>query len=599
MKISEFSKYLQTIEDNASRNFKIEELSKLFKKLNKDEIKPCMYMLDARIGPRFLPVVYNYSSKLMLRTLDELSDLDVRQLYKKYGDMGQTSQEVREGLSNKPKNYIIEEVYTIQKEIALLKGKGSQEAKMRKTEQLFLDLDPLSTRYVSRMILGNLRLGLNDKTVLDALSWAVSGDKSLRDQIERAYGVRSDLGLIAEIVLLEGVDKLDSLSLQVGVPLASKLVEREKDAEAIIDRLGTHLIQPKYDGLRAQIHMNRKGFKNLLSEFELKQTEPNLLNIETEDEVAIYSRNMDNITKMFPDIVKKMKTLENVESAILDSEVIGYDPSTKDFVPFQETIQRKRKYGIKGKADDIPVQVFIFDCLYLNGKDLTLEPLDSRMKILEKIIPKDDTLKVSENIIVKNIKELNRYFQKYVDQNLEGIISKKLDSIYKPGTRDYDWIKLKASSRSELVDTVDATIIGYYLGRGARAKFGIGALLVAVYNRKKDKFESLAKIGTGIKDDEWLKYKKVLDELKVPKKPDDVVIDKELYPDVWVEPKIVSEIEADEITKSKNHTAGRSKSSQYGYSLRFPRMKNFSRDKQATECTTVEEIIKMYSFRKK
>jgi len=597
MNIIEFSQFLKQIEENNSRNYKIEVLSKLLLNLKESELPASIYMLDGRIGPRYLPLVYNYSIKLMIRTLDKLAGETISQkLYHSLGDIGLAASKIREELMVNKKDLNINEVYDALTEIALKKGKGSQEAKINKMAELFLSLDVLSIKYVSRIIVGNLRLGLNYRTVLDAISFAIKGDKSLRGILDRAYGIRSDLGTITSIAMFSDIKSLKRIKLQVGVPLASKLVEREKSAEAIYKRLGEHIIQPKYDGLRAQIHLDKKGFKKILSISKQNKNDQKILDIADEDMVAIYSRNMDNITEMFPDIVRKVTTL-NVESLVLDSEVIGYNPKTEKFVPFQETIQRKRKYDVGGKVTSIPVKVKIFDLLCFNGNDLTLEPLQVRLEKLQKIIPSHDCmLEVSESIKVSSIDEMKKYFNKYIKVGLEGLISKKKDSIYKPGTRDFDWIKLKASASSEFVDTIDAVILGYYLGRGARAKFGIGALLVGVYDKEKDEFVSVAKIGTGIKDEEWREYKKALDQIEVKDKPDSVVVDRVLYPDVWVRPEIVSVIDADQITRSKHHTAGRSNKTGYGYSLRFPRMKQFKRDKQATDATTVKELIEMYEL---
>jgi DNA ligase-1 len=306
---------------------------------------------------------------------------------------------------------------------------------------------------------------------------------------------------------------------------------------------------------------------------------------------------MDNITKMFPDIVQAVEKL-SVDSVILDGEIIGYDTESGEYFSFQETMQRKRKYGIKGKVETIPVRGIVFDCLYINGKDITLQPLTKRLATLEKVIPsRSRVLRVSESINAESVKQMQDKFKEYINKGLEGFIAKKKDSLYKPGTRDFDWIKLKASSEEDFVDTVDTVILGYFYGKGARAKFGIGALLAGVYDSKRDKFVSVAKIGTGVKDKEWKLYKKELDEIALDKKPDNVEVEKSLEPDVWVNPEIVSEIEADQITKSKQHTAGKKSGEEQGYSLRFPRMKIFKRDKLPTDATTVAELIEMYKLR--
>lgn len=581
-----------------------EVLAKLLKELKPTEVKSAMYLLQGRIMPKFIPLEFNFSTKLLARNLSSGFNVDLDEVNKKLaklGDIGLVAESIVEGRKTKVEgNITITEVYEALLELAQLEGTGSQEAKGQMFIGLAKGLDPVSLRYVARIITGKMRLGLSDKTVLDALSWSIAGDKSLRKQVERAYGVRSDLGVISELVLTRGVKALDRLKLEVGTPLASKLVEREGSVEATFKRLGVCFVQAKYDGLRTQIHYSDKGFKdkprnlptNLGFEFEEKQDE----------KVRIFSRNMEPLTAMFPDIAEAVSKL-GVKSVVLDAEAIGYDSKTGKFFPFQETIQRKRKYGVGKKVSQIPIKVFVFDILTLNGKDLTQEKLESRIAVLKKLLSdklakKQSVLVFSESVLIKDEKTMEKIFRRDLKLGLEGIIAKDRDSTYDPGTRNYDWIKLKANIHDELVDTIDCVVLGYYHGRGARAKFGAGAFLVGVYNKKKDQFESIAKVGTGIKDEDWEGYVDQIKKIQINKLADNVVISKELMPDVLCRPEIVVVVAADEITKSKGHTAGRGKDGR-GFSLRFPRLKEWGRvDKKPEQVTSVEEIKKLYKLRK-
>lgn len=594
MLISEYSQYLKEFEENPSRNYKVELLAQMISELNYEEISAAMYLLNGRVVPKYESLEFNLSEKLILRALESLGGESVVNIFKEIGDIGIVAEKVRSGLrkGGTDINHMeLLSVYGELKEMALVGGKGSQESKLKAYSSLLIRVNPLSARYITRVIIGKLRLGLNEKTILDAVSWSVGGDKSMRDLLDRAYGVRADLGALLRDVKSKGIDCLKDLEIVPGVPVASKLVEREKGVEKIFERLGECIVQPKFDGLRAQIHYARNGFTREVKGDGIQQ----LLEIGTQDKVGIFSRNMEQITGMFPDIVQMLETLK-IDSVVFDSEIIGYNEDKDEFIPFQETMQRKRKYGVEAKINDIPIRVYIFDCLYIDGKDISREALDSRLEVLKSVIPKNNKmLKVSENVIVKSETQLSEVFEKYVAAGLEGLIAKVKDGPYEPGTRNYEWIKLKATSKVGFVDSVDAVVLGYYKGKGQRTKLGVGALLLGIYDKEKDSYFSLAKLGTGVKDDEWIRLKKMLSPIELPSKLDKVIVDKNLYPDIWVEPKVVIEVDYDQITKSKSHAAARDSFSGDGLSLRFPRMKQI-REKNAEQATSVEELVKMYKL---
>jgi DNA ligase-1 len=434
----------------------------------------------------------------------------------------------------------------------------------------------LEAKYITRILGGDMRIGLSIKSIFDALSIFLEGDKKYSDTIERAYGLKADLGSLGMMIKENGILGLD-IHPVCGVPVASKLVEREKDPEAIIKRMGECFVQPKYDGLRVQIHYNKKGFETIndlpLIKGDLKR-------------VKIFSRNMEDLTMMLPDVIKIIETLD-IESIILDGEAIGVDKISGLYMSFQDTIKRKRKYDIDRMSMDYPLQVNVFDIIELNGEDMTNKALRERLLLLKEIMngKENNMFKLSDSILVRSSVELKRLFKKYTDKGLEGIVAKEVDSSYDPGTRNYTWIKLKASSNKDMVDSVDAVIMGYYFGEGNRNKLGFGALLAGVYDKNIDKFVSLAKVGTGLTEKGIEKYKEKLDEYIVNKLPKEYLISKGLMPDVLVMPKIVISIEADSISKSKTHGGG--------YSLRFPRLIEFGRDRDPFDTTSIVELEEM------
>jgi DNA ligase-1 len=435
-----------------------------------------------------------------------------------------------------------------------------------------------------------MRLGFSDMTVLDALSWMVVGNKSLRPIGEKAYHVRPDLGFIGKVAKEQGFDALKKVTPQPFTPIIMMRAERLGSSEEIIKKLGKSIMEPKYDGFRLQIHYDKaKG------------------------DVKLYSRSLEEVSDMYPDIIEGVKKEVKADSIIMEGEAIGFDPQTGNFLPFQQTVQRKRKYDIAEKAKEIPLKLFAFEMVYLNGKSYLDEPFTERRAQMEKHIKQtgdifEDTVILAPQHVTEDPKELELLFDDAITRGLEGMIVKKMDGIYQPGARGFNWIKFKKSyGASSVNDTIDCLVMGYDYGKGKRADFGIGAFLVGVYDEEKDLFQTVAKIGTGLSDDEWRELQKRCETFKSDKKPALYDVDKFMSVDVWVEPEIVVEIKADIITRSPTHTAGRvlkpSKSGSAfdvetpGYALRFPRLESF-RDKKPEDVTSVKEVADLFSMQK-
>ena len=595
MKFIEFVQKLEELEQTSSRLSMTDILAGLLQNCSKkgDEIMQAVYLIQGRVAPQHEPIEFSFSEKLILRAIVQevhISKEIVDKVFKKAGDIGSLIEELN--LPERNSGLSISDVFEKLNLIAVTSGTNSQTFKEEIYRELFKKCSNLEVKYINRILTGNLRLGLSSKTVLDSLA-QISGDKkNNRIIIENAYGVRTDLGLIATLVITKGIDSMKGINVEPGTPVAPKLVEREKNSTTIFERIPDSIVQPKLDGLRVHAHYKKSGFKKFVTKKEIGFFEDKL------ETVKLFSRNLESLTDMFPDIVdavNKLAGVVNAESFIIDGEAIGIDLKTGAFLPFQETIKRRRKNDISAMSESHPVKLFTFDILELNGKDLLLKRTDERVEILRKMLEKgkSDKIIMTESTYVKSAKEIQSLFEKYVGEGYEGIIVKDVKSEYKPGTRNFDWIKLKAGSTEGLSDAIDGVVLGYYAGAGTRTKFGIGAILIGIYNKKDSKFYSLAKVGTGFKDADWAMIKPVLDKLKVDSIPDNVIISDSLRPDVIVVPQIVVEVEADMITKSKIHGGAE------GYSLRFPRLKIFGRDKDAEGATTVEEVKRMFELQGK
>ncbi len=596
MKFSELAAYFEKIESTSSRLTITHLLAELFKKLKYEEIRKTIYLLQGRVAPMFEKIEFGMAERMVIKSIILALNLEKRlfeKQYKKVGDLGKTVAYFKKQIKSfDEKDLSVLEVYDSLYKMAVASGVGSQEIKITILAGLIRQLDALSACYLVRIPIGVMRLGFSDMTVLDAFSWMVKGDKSLRQAIEKAYHVRPDLGFIGETIKKEGVEGLKKIKPEVFTPILMMRAERLSSSEEIIKKIGKTAVEPKYDGFRLQVHYNKSADRM----------------------VRLYSRNLEEVTYMYPDVIDGIKKEINAEKVILEGEAIGFDPQTGNFLPFQETVQRKRKYEIETKAKEIPLKLFVFELLYLNGKSYLNIPFLERRRTLEKIIKLTgdifkDTILIAPENIVEEEKKLELLFDDAISKGLEGIIAKKLDGLYQPGARGWNWIKFKRSYASKIEDTIDCLVMGYDFGKGKRTGFGIGAFLVGVYDKKGDRYVTVAKIGTGLSDEEWRELKKRSDKLKTDKKPAFYEVDKIMAVDVWIKPSLVVEIRADEITRSPVHTAGRtlkpSKNGQAvevdipGFALRFPRLERFRDDKRPEDVTTFEELEKMFRGHKK
>ncbi len=591
MLFSEFSSYLNQIETTSLRLEITRYLAELFKQLSPEEGREAAYLLLGQLAPSYRGLEFNLATKTMIKVVSRaynINEDEIRRLYKEKGDLGEVVFEVASQKKVKTRLSILE-VYDHLLKIAKEEGEGSVERKQFLMAELLRQLDPLSSKYVVRIPLGRLRLGFSQITILDALSWMLVGDKSWRPVLEKAYNVRSDVGIIVELVLhvyrkktsLEKFkNQLSLMTVTPGVPIRPALASRLASFKEIVAKLPRAALEPKYDGLRTQIHAWRQ-----------KTSAKKLLFEKTTDVVVkIFSRNLEDLTPMFPEIKESVVGLMEkfkLEGVILDGESLSYDPESGRFFPFQETIKRKRKYGVDKLRQERPIKTYVFDILYLNGDDLLNKPLTERRQKLNELLSQPvRCLNLTPQHIISSQKEMEDLFKKYVAAGLEGIMVKKLDSVYQAGARNFNWVKFKPSALAGVEDTFDLVVLGWYQGRGKRNKFGIGAFLVGLYDPQSDSYLTVSKIGTGLTDDQWRQLHQRCLKIKAEAKPFNYQVPKELECDFWTEPSLVVEIKADEITRSPLHTSG--------YALRFPRLVRFRDDKLPTQATTPTEIERMW-----
>jgi len=595
VKYSGFCEYLERMEKTSKRLEITDILAELIQNLSADEVEVGIFLSLGYLNPPYNQIKFNMADKMVLRALELCYGIEKAKVEKTYSDMGDLGDLAKvfadaAGLSldTEGADLTVQAIHNKMAALAADEGSGSQDRKVIALSDLLKELSPLSAKYSIRIVLGTTRLGFTEQTVIDALSKILSGDKSNSRKIEEVYNIHPNVGFIAKILKVDGIKGLEKIQLETGVPVLSQKAQRLSDPEEIVEKMnGTAWTEYKLDGTRVQLHMDRQkiGLDKKLDQNSLFSFNKGAIMVKT------FTRNLEENTYQFPDVVESALNQINAKSIILDGEAIGLDPKTGRYIPFQDMMQRKRKHNVGDYTKQIPLKYIVFDILYLNGKDLTPLSLYERHKILESAVKSGDVLEIAKHIETSDPAELWQFFESSKEKNLEGIMIKNLKSPYRAGAREFSWIKLKRSNTDILEDTIDCVVLGYYFGRGTRANFGIGGFLCGLWDPNEQVFTTLTKVGTGLKDEEWVELKKRCDKIKVKEPPKNIKFPKVLTPDVWVEPEIVVELGGDEISVSQNHTSG--------YALRFPRLITFRDDKSATDTTSPKEILALHKSQRK
>jgi DNA ligase-1 len=582
MQFSELSEYFGRIESTSLRNEKTVVLAEILKAATSLEVDKLTYLALGGLRPEFDRLEFNMAEALILRALSQATGktiAEVESKYHKLGDLGELVIALKQGEGEVTNSKSISEIYESLEKIAAEAGSGSQERKVSALAKLVKEAEAMSAKYIVRMVAGKLRLGFSDKTVIDALSYLESGTKEYSDRLDSAYQIRPDVGVLAKRVKEVGIETaVKETTVVMGTPIVPALAQRLKTAKEMIEKMGRVYCEPKYDGTRVQIHFSRKkqaqNAKPSAQVDMFSEEKPNYW-------VKTFTRNLDESSEMFPEL-QKMAEQVAADEVILDSEAVGYDPKTDKLVPFQLTITRKRKHGVEEATSSVPLRFFVFDIMYLDGKSLIELPLQERRKILDETVGAGEVLVVDDYIETDDPDILRQYHKKQLEQGLEGALVKQIEGKYMPGRTGFNWVKFKEAedSRAKLADTIDVVIMGYYLGKGKRSTFGLGAFLVGV--KAGEEIVTVAKVGTGISDEQFKVLHSRLTQHKTSEADPTYNVPKVLLPDVWVAPRIVVEVAADEITMSPTHSAG--------YALRFPRLVKFRDDKALEQITTLEEV---------
>jgi DNA ligase-1 len=550
-------------------------LVRLFKRTPKEEVGVVAYLCLGEVYPPFVGIELGLADKLVMRTLAEVADAKLEVIedeYRRTGDLGKTTEKLlakRAQMTLSKRALTVMKVYGTFEKICHSTGTGSQEMKMRLLSSLLVEATPMEASYITKLVLGKLRLGVADMTLLDALSVTYAGGKGAREDVERAYNLSSDIGDVAKTLVEGGITAIKGFKVMIGKPIRSQLAERMASLDEILQKLGGRAAaEYKLDGIRIQAHVAK-------------------------ERIFLFSRREENVTGQFPDVVEEIRRSSTAREAILDGECVPLDPNTGDLLPFQVVSQRRgRKHEIESMTKEVPVAYFLFDLLYLNGKDFTLLPYTRRREALEQVVKETERVRLTPRIVSSQAKEIEQFFERSIQEGTEGLVLKSLgpESIYEAGHRGFQWIKWKRSYRSEMRDTVDLVAVGGFSGRGKRAG-SYGALLMAAYDPKEEQFETVCKLGSGFSDEDLAKLPEMFVKVQHPHPR----VRSLMKADYWFVPTKVAEVLGDELSLSPVHTAayGALKDGA-GLAIRFPRLMKWRDDRTAEDATTVGEIVEMY-----
>ena len=580
MKFAEITDCFGRMECTTKRLELTDILVELLKKTPVEVIAKVVYLIQGKLRPNFEGIELGIAEKLAMKSISKSSGITVKKIeddYKLGGDLGITAANIMEQKTQttfSAEAVTLERVYDTLLRIAKLQGKGSQDMKIKYISSLLNDATPNEAKFILKILLGTLRLGIAENTLMDALAIAFTGEKDNRELIENAYNVSSDLGHVSEIVASEGLAGIKKFQISLFSPIRPMLADRVKSEKDAIKKFeGEFAAEYKLDGERAQIHKQK-------------------------NKVVIFSRSLENITYYYPDIVEKISNVLLCDTCILEAEIVAINENTGQFLPFQELMHRRRKYKIEKAVTDYPITINLFDVLYVDEKKTIDLPYLERRNLLKKIVKDDKFVKLIPMNIIKNEGDVLEVLESSINSGCEGLMLKMIQSPYRAGIRGSNWLKLKREYQNELGDSLDLIVIGAFFGKGRRTgKYG--TLLLATYNPENDTFPSICKVGTGFTDENLDQLYQILSPSVTLKKNSRVESDMDA--DIWFEPSLVIEIVASEITLSPIHKTGFNiirKDS--GLALRFPKFTGKIRtEKNVDDASTDEEVVALYNGQKK
>lgn len=560
----------EKLEATASSRKMIDILADFLPRLSPEEARMSAYLLRGHVAPDFLPIEFGLADKLVMRALADVNGVSaakVQQTFRKTGDLGNAATVLTKSKVPK-KGPGLADVFEHLKAITLVSGSGAQEKKIHLLADLLRRCPAREAKYVVRIVVGKLRLGVGEMTFLYGLSKALTGTSEHKPILESAYNVWSDLGEVAEQAMRRGIPALQAVQPELGQPVRMMLAQRVRNLAEVPQRIpGSWHVEYKYDGERVQAHVWKKGG------------------------VVLFSRRLENITHQFPDVAEAVRAVFRGKAVMVEGEVVAVDPRTGKLHDFQTLMQRRRKHRVEEYIQKIPVRYFLFDLLYLNGRSFLQQPLAKRKDTLTRNLKRKDHVVLAKYVETQDPEEAESFFAEAVEDGGEGVVIKDAQSVYEAGTRGWHWIKYKKEYQEELADTFDVVVVGGLYGKGSRAGT-YGSLLVAAFDPETNTYYSFTKVGSGFTDEQLKQLPKKLRPYERRDRHPFVLTG--MKADVWFDPALVMEITGAQLTVSPVHAVAKQQLKKGGLALRFPRFLRWRTDKSPEQATTVAEIHGMY-----
>lgn len=556
MKYSEFVEVYEALGATTKRLEKESILAEFLRKLAKKGRPEWIYLLKGKVTPDFDPKEFGISRQLTMKALARgagVSTAKVEEKFRKIGDLGEMADEFA---GKKKQSHLFSSELTVDKvfdnltKLMSIEGKGTVDKKMGLIAELLSCASGKEAKYIVRTLLNDLRIGVADATIRDAIAEALWPENKMEmcKKIEEAYDLANDFAVVFKAAE-GGLKDLDKISIIPGRPLNVMLPVKVTEIEEGFRICGRPAaLEHKYDGFRVVISKDAKG------------------------EVKLFTRKLENVTHQFPDVVEVIKTHVKANTFVIDSEVVGYDPKTKKYRPFEAISQRiRRKYDIETLKKELPVEVNVFDVLYLNGEAILDKEFHERREIVEKIIKADKfKIRPSFQLVTGEDKKAEEFYKEALKIGEEGIMFKKIDARYQQGRRVGFIAKLKPA-----VNDLDLVIVGAEYGSGKRGGL-LTSYIVAV--REEGKYLEVGKVSSGLKEiesEEGTTYQQMNDLLKPL-----IIQEKGNY--VKVSPKIIVAVTYQNIQPSPSYDSG--------YAMRFPRITAYRPDKDVKDVANLKDI---------
>ncbi len=546
MKFSQLTDLYERLDATTKKLEKRDILADFYKRCGEEDLYKAVMLSMGTVFPRGGEEL-GIATGMIKRVVQKVTgsaEKEVVEQFKKTGDLGLAVEKLIEKRKQQPlakRDLTLSHVFDNLRKLPEISGEGSQDRKISQIAGLLSAASPKEARYIVRTALGQMRIGVATGIVRDALAKAFEKDAK---EIEKIHDVVGDYGKVA-VMAKKGKLKV---KIEVGRPLRVMLADRAENLKEAIESFEKPAIEWKYDGFRVQCHRNG-------------------------NEIWIFSRRMEDVTKQFPDIVAMVKESIKAKQFIVEGEALAIKEGRPQ--PFQLLSRRiQRKYDIDKMVKEIPVQVNLFELLYLNGESFMQHPLSERWDALKKIIKEAKSFRLADHIETKDFHEANKFYRASLASGQEGAIVKNLDAHYQPGKRVGYWLKVK-----DILEPLDLVVVGAEWGEGKKAKWLSSVILAA---RDGHKLAPTGRMASGFTEEQ-------LEELTKTLKP---LITKEEGKIVAVKPRVIIEIGYEEIQKSPKYESG--------YALRFPRLLRIrTEEKRPEDANTVKDIKKLFKQQKR